>query len=390
MQSFTQQLPIYSPWQRPLFNAFPPHYQLRTSVIIPAKDESEALPLALDALRNQRQTNGQPLPNTNYEVLLLLNNCGDNSSEVARSYQRRHPAFPLRIESIQLPAERANVGTARRLLMDAACQRLLAVGQTDGIIASTDADTLVDSQWISQIQTEIDHGCEAVGGRILTHPDGSLVRLNHLRNVTYRMLAAQLEARLDPLPFDPWPRHFQHFGANMALTCRAYERVGGLPDVANLEDEALYKALLRTDTRIRKSPRVLVTTSTRMQGRVEVGFSEQLRYWDTLNQTQQCQLVESPDALVCRFQNRQHLHQLWRQQHKSSPICGTLFTIAARLMVDAVWLHCRFSEAIYFGQLWEDVEARMATGAWARHWPPVPIKAAIAQLRRMLSEHTGD
>ena len=383
MQALIDQPSIYSFWNYPLFNTATPHAQLRTCVVIPAKDESETLSFALDALRNQQQPNGQLVPAATFEVLLLLNNCEDNSEDIARNYQKRHPSFPLRIESIRLPPERANVGTARRLLMDAACQRLLHTGQFDGIIASTDADTLVDSQWISQIQAEIKNGCEAVGGRILTQPDGSMVRLNHLRDVTYRMLIAQLEAQLDPLPFDPWPRHFQHFGANMALTCAAYERIGGLPDVANLEDEALYRALLRTDTPVRKSPRVLVTTSTRMQGRVAVGFSEQLRYWDTLNQNRQYQLVEPPDALVCRFQNRHQLRQLW-QRRGGLPLAG-LTTIATNLMVDAHWLHCQFGEATYFGQLWEGVEARVDSSTWAKRWPLIAIKTAITQLRMLVS-----
>lgn len=387
MQALIDHPSVYSFWKFPLFNTYLPHAQLRTSVVIPAKDESKTLLFALDALRNQQQPDGQPLPATTFEVLLLLNNCADDSEAIARNYQKQHPAFPLQIENIRLPSERANVGTARRLLMDAACQRLLRVGHPDGIIASTDADTLVDSQWISQIQAEIENGCEAVGGRILTRPDGSMVRLNHLRDVTYRMLTAQLEAQLDPLPFDPWPRHFQHFGANMALTCAAYKRVGGLPDVANLEDEALYRALLRTDTPVRKSPHVLVTTSTRMQGRVDVGFSEQLRYWASLNQKQQCQLVESPDALVCRFQNRRQLRRLWQQRKNSVPSID-LNAVAISLSIDAEWLYCQFNEAAYFGQLWEIVEARIDSSIWANRWPCVPIKTAIAQLRQMVNAYS--
>ena len=372
--------PIY--WQ-PIFEKDTPDSQLLISVIIPARNEADYLEYALNALRNQRHVDGTPISERTYEVLVLLNNCTDQSVAVAQCYQKRHPAFPLRISTIQLPPEKANVGTARRLLMDAAYRRLLQVGRPQGIIASTDSDTIVDRYWISQIQAEINRGYEAVGGRILTRPDGNPVRVNHLRDVTYRMLKAQLESHLDPLSFDPWPRHFQHFGASLALTCAAYKRVGGLPDVPHLEDEALYTALVRTDTRIRKSPHVRVTTSTRMQGRVAIGFSEQLRCWDAQNQANQCQLVEAPDVIICRLRNRNRLRVVW-QNHLTKPVSVELQRIASELLIDADWLRHQLKQAPYFGQLWVAVETQMATSKWASYWPPVPIALAINKLRSYL------
>lgn len=383
MQSTPASLPVFLPMQSSLFDAYPPDPQLRVSVVIPARNEASHLEQALNALRSQRQCNGTSVPTSTYEVLLLLNNCTDHSVAVGQSYQQRYPDFPLRIAVVHLPPDKANVGTARRMLMDAACRRLRQVGQPDGIIASTDADTIVDAHWIDQIRAEIKRGCEVVGGRILTCPDGKLVRLNHLRDVTYRMLIAQLEAHLDPQPADPWPRHFQHFGASLALTCAAYERVGGLPNVPHLEDEALYRALLRTDTPIRKSPQVRVTTSTRTLGRVDVGFSEQLRYWEALNETSRCQLVEAPRAIHQRLLNRHRLRRIWQERHISQA-ADALTRIATELLVDADWLVCQLNQATYFGQLWENVESRQATGPWASYWQPVPVKTAISELRVLI------
>ncbi len=383
MQFTPASLSVLLPLQSVLFDAYLPDPQLRVSVVIPARNEANHLEQALNALRNQRQRNGVSVPMSTYEVLLLLNNCTDHSVAVAQAYQERYPDFPLYVAAVHLPPDKANVGTARRMLMDAACWRLRQVGQPDGIIASTDADTMVDAYWIDQIRAEIEQGCEVVGGRILTCPDGRLVRLNHLRDVTYRMLIAQLEACLDPQPADPWPRHFQHFGASLALTCAAYERVGGLPNVPHLEDEALYRALLRTDTPIRKSPQVRVTTSTRTLGRVDVGFSEQLRYWEALNETSQCQLVEAPQAIYQRLLNRHRLRKIWQTRHASQP-ADALTRIATDLLIDADWLGNQLNQATYFGQLWEDIENRQATGSWASYWQPVPVKTAISELRELI------
>lgn len=383
MQSAIAPPITHLPGQPTLFDAYPPDTQLRISVVIPVRNEADNLENALDALRNQRQLTDAPLSTHEYEVLLLLNNCTDQSVLIGQHYQRRYPTFPLRVAIVQLPPDKANVGTARRLLMDAAYRRLLQVGRSQGIIASTDGDTTVDRYWLAHIQAEMAMGCEVVGGRILTRPDGSSVRINHLRDVTYRMLKARVEAHLDPLDFDPWPRHFQHFGASLALTCAAYKRVGGLPHVSHLEDEALYRALIRTDTPIRKSPHVRVTTSTRLYGRAEVGFSEQLRYWEALNQTHRCQLVEPAGAVIQRLRSRHQLRRFWQLSMRERS-AAQLKIIASDLMIDAAWLGDQIEQSRYFGQLWEAVETQLTTGDWTTHWPLMPIETAIRELRLFL------
>ncbi len=384
MQLSTACQPVFSSHQSHLFGQISPNPALLISVIIPARNEASNLERSLHALRNQQQAEGLAFPTGVYEVLLLLNNCTDESEAVARNYQQRYPDFPLRIASIQLPAKMANVGTVRRLLMNEAYQRLIEVNKPNGIIASTDADTVVDQQWLYHILQETDSGCEAVGGRILTRPDGNPVRLNYLRDVTYRMLVAQSEAQIDPQPYDPWPRHFQHFGASLALTCAAYKRVGGLPDVPHLEDEALYRALLRTDTRIRQSPNVRVTTSTRMQGQATIGFSEQLRYWATMNRAKKCQLAEPAEAVIRRLRNRSRLRLSWQKRFNNPQEVNSLALTATELMIDADWLRNELVTNRYFGQLWENVEAKMATSQWGTAWPLVPITDAIDELRVFL------
>jgi hypothetical protein len=52
--------------------------------------------------------------------------------------------------------------------MDEAYLRLMSLGHSRGIIASTDGDTKVSATWIAAILHEIGSGVDAVGGRILT------------------------------------------------------------------------------------------------------------------------------------------------------------------------------------------------------------------------------
>lgn len=378
-------LPITYPiTEQFLFNSPPPPPTLTVSVVVPVRNEAHHLEQTLDALRNQCHADGQPLNPDTYEVLVLANNCTDQSYAVARQYQQRYPDFALRVTQIQLPPGKANIGTVRRLLMDEAYRRLTSANGC-GIIASTDGDTVVDRCWVHYIKLEISRGNDAVGGRILTRPDGSQVRQYHLRNVLYRTLIARAEAVLDPAPHDPWPRHFQHFGASIAVTCQMYRKAGGLPQKPYLEDEAFYKALLRTDAKVRQSPHVKVMTSTRMEGRVAIGFSEQLRYWSSMVRLNKCQVAEPAEAVITRLRNRQRLRAYWSTRSQLNHT-DTLPSIAADLLLDPEWLYRMVQKSAFFGQLWEQVEKKMATGSWTKKWRPVPITTSIQELRTFLKE----
>ncbi len=102
------------------------------------------------------------------------------------------------------------------------------------MIASTDGDTRVASNWLAETWDAVDRGADAVGGDIRTDRAGRRAldphaRRSYLRDVRYRRLVDELASRLDPDPADPWPRHHHHTGASLAVTAEAYRRVGGLP-----------------------------------------------------------------------------------------------------------------------------------------------------------------
>ena len=372
-----------------LFDHKKPSLALCISVVVPVRNEAHHLVKTLESLRLQQDTFGQPLDPTLYEVLVLVNNCTDASLAVAQCYQKRYPHFSLHLADIQLPVPKANIGTVRRLLMDEAHRRLTSVGNREGIIASTDDDTVVDPQWLWHIMAEIEQGVDAVGGRILTHPDKNPVRFFHLRDVTYRTLVARLEAQLDPVPHDPWPRHFQYFGANLAVTYAMYEKAGRLPEVPYLEDEAFYKALLRVDARVRQSPLVRVITSARMQGRVAVGFSEQLRCWATIHKNGQYQLAEPAGAGAAKFAARYQLRTIWANNWADLSE-QALTEIATQLCISANWLCEIISDYQCFGELWQIIEQQMIDkGFWVKRWPLMPIDEAIAELRKLGVAATG-
>ena len=359
----------------------PPRAGLQVSVIVPAKNEAASLPAALAALAAQTDLHGEPLPQGSYEVIVLANNCSDATAAVVRRQARRYPHLALHVATLYLPKAQAHVGRARRLLMDAACARLQLVYGPAGIIASTDADTCVAPTWVATIQAEIAAGAEAVGGRILTEIDApALMPLRRIRNrdTAYRLMCARLEDLIDPSPADPWPRHHQHFGASLAITVRAYCQVGGLPAVRFLEDEALSQALLRHDLAVRHSPHVLVLTSARQQGRVEVGLSWQLREWLHMSRQQREPHVDSPVHLAALWQARRQLRDTWAGRPTRR-----LKDLAAGLGLPAATLLAHTKAAATFGGLWEEV----LPIARATKVPSIPLSLALLALPPLIKNY---
>ncbi len=288
----------------------PPRSGCVLSVVIPVRDEEASLPATLEALASQLDADGSPLDPDLYEIILLVNNSVDRSAEIARAFASRHPALVLHVAEIDLPDQEAHVGRARRLLMDTAAGRLPA----SGLIATTDADTVVAPDWIAMMLAEFEAGADAVAGRILVDPAGfaehdGAARRFHLLDVTYRSLVAELEARLAPDPHDPWPRHFQHFGPSIAVTITAYRRAGGMPPLPSLEDVAFYNALRGIGARIRHSPAVRVVTSARPAGRTGFGFAVQLGMWAEMGARHEPFMVESVESIVARLAGQSDIRE---------------------------------------------------------------------------------
>ena len=365
----------------------PPNPQLNLSVIVPVRNEVDGLTKTLAALAFQVDAWRNALNPAVYEVLMLANNCTDETAEVARRFARHHPHLVLHVAEIALPPPLAHVGTARRLLMDEACRRLVSCGHPRGVIASTDGDTQVVSDWVHQMLTEIAAGADAVGGRIRVERQRGAdweARLYCLRDTAYQRGLARLETLLDPDPSDPWPRHHQFFGGNFGITAQAYRQVGGLPPLPCLEDVALKDALRRSDACIRHSPLVRVRTSARQEGRTPLGLSSQLREWGEMGRTGHAHWVQQPEAVAARLRARRILRLRWGTAGKVSADLGAL---AGELAVPASLLCSGLAGPRQpFGALWAEVMAQHnePDGAWARRWPLIPITDALPDLRRRI------
>ena len=132
----------------------PPLAQCEVCVIVPVRNEAQLLEACLSALANQVDLQGRSLDFRRYEVILLANNCTDDSVAIAQQFSSLHPEFRLHIVELVLPPAVAYIGRVRQMLMDEAYHRLASLGLVNlgskcGIIASTDGDTQVAPTWIA-------------------------------------------------------------------------------------------------------------------------------------------------------------------------------------------------------------------------------------------------
>jgi Glycosyl transferase family 2 len=382
--------------KKPLIS-IPPLKQCEVCVIIPVKDEEHTIQATLEAFSAQACLDGQPFNPFRFEVIVLANNCSDESATIARQFAKQHPSLVVHVAEIFLPPEEAYVGYVRKLLMDEAYHRLMSLGRKRGIIASTDGDTRVSQTWIASTLYEVNCGVDAVGGRIITdqqsrHALPHRAKTFFLQEVGYRSLVAKMEFYLDPDPYDPIPRHFQHYGASLAVTAEMYAQAGGMPPVRTPEDEAFYQSLLRVNARFRHSPLVQVITSARESGRSPVGLANQLRRWTEMSIDLPFQ-VESADAVISRFQSRRKLRSMWQRLSNGHNLSlREMEPLASKLGVSAYWLSEELTKPQTFGGLFEKVIQHQQKSYLTR-WPLIDIKTAIKDLRhymaRLHHNHTG-
>lgn len=366
---------------------FPRLPECGISIVIPVRDETENVEKSLQAFVRQINFNGKSLNFNEFEIIILANNCKDNSFEIIENFRRANSFLNIHLAEIVLPAINANIGFVRRLLMNAAFERLRR-NDFGGVIMTTDGDTIVADDWIAANLNEIKNGADAVGGRIIIldaelEKMDAIIRETHLLDEEYRLLTAEIEALIDDLPFDNAPRHHQHFNGSFAVTTEIYEKAGGVPDVKFLEDVAFFDCLQRIDARVRHSLLVKVFTSARRIGRSEVGLSFQLNQWKNLSEAGEDFLVESAASIVERLTARTNLRKI-RRKFSSGEITDlqTVKQISAQLFIAPESFLNELEKGRTFGLFYENLMREQdMRGEWARKFPPTALDKALNDLR---------
>ncbi len=311
------------------------------AVAVPARDEAGFISACLRALDGQV---GAQIDH----IVLCVNNTSDGTAAIARREKLR-PGTILHVLEPQLPPAQAHAGTARRLAMEYAAG---LVGK-NGVILTTDADAVVDPDWLAQNLAALRNGADAVAGWVDLDPaDWARIPLklheDDARECAYDDLCDELHARLDPDPADPLPRHTQHSGASIAVTARAYALAGGMPAKAVGEDRAFFAALRLIDARIRHAPECHVTVSGRMNGRAAGGMADTIRRRMTAPDSFLDDRLEPADDCARRADLRRRLRSCL-----TDPVL--LREFAEDIGMEPEWLERRV-QAGSFGAVWADIE----------------------------------
>ena len=242
----------------------PPNPALQACVVVPARDEEELVASCLRALAAQSDIDPH-----HYEVLLVLDRCTDATATRAMEVATTHPRFRLHL----LDGPGLGSGHARRVGMEAACERLTGLGRPQGLIASTDADTIVAHDWLSAQLDATQRGARAIGGRI--ELGGGSLPPDVVRWHADRDGIRHQKILSDPDSLGA-AEHWQFSGASLALTAETYAEVGGLKPTATLEDEGLEQVLREQRIPIERLLSVRATTSSRLRGRADRGLASDL------------------------------------------------------------------------------------------------------------------
>ncbi len=252
-----------------------PRDSVRAVVVVPAHDEEQRIGRCLEALASQVEVAPEE-----FEVIVVLDACEDGTATVVDAVRSSldglcQPSDERRaggpdIHTVAGPGQGA--GPARAMGMDIGCARLEALGRHGGLLASTDADSVVAPDWIARQLEAVAAGAEAIGGEVVLDPTEAAA----LPPAILADREAQLAARTRDAATRGPAEHPHFSGASLGVTPDAYRRAGGMAWMAALEDQELEDRLVAAGVTIHRLRPVSVVTAARTEGRAERGLARDL------------------------------------------------------------------------------------------------------------------
>lgn len=286
-------------------------------VCVPARNEAKRLPVLLEALA--RQTLSSPV-----YIALCVNNSTDGTVEAAQAATAKvEGRLRLNLHICEFPPAHAHAGSARRAAMDLGADWF---GDDNALLVSTDADCRPPADWLEANLANAGP-MRIVGGRIeldeLEADTWPLLFDLRSRFDDYWSKVREIEDGVDPVPWDPPPRHGDHTGASLALTAGLYRAAGGVPLIPSGEDRALVAAALAVGGELIHPQSVWTRTSARPVGRADGGMSEEMRRWLATGS-------DGVDPKVPAFHHWQS-RALWRRAMRPALGPGELMLAEAKL-----------------------------------------------------------
>ena len=240
----------------------------RVVACVPAVNEDERIAASLQALEASLLALDEPAV-----VVVLVNNSTDGTAGTARDVAREASASFVVCEA-RFAREIADAGHARRLALDVG-----SLVAPNGVLLTTDADTRVGRDWAPRLVNGVRGGAAAVAGWIETDPHefACLPPAVRAAEACERALFAAQDALWRRLvPDAPLALGLRVGGASLAVSARAYARVGGLPTPAAGEDRAMVALLQRHDEIVILDRHAPIETSCRLDARAANGMGAML------------------------------------------------------------------------------------------------------------------
>ena len=215
------------------------------------------------------------------EVIILINAPADAPAEILETNLRTrdevlawinahphpHIKFHLLLDH-SFKRKEAGVGMARKILMDEAARRFDRIGRPEGIIASMDADVVVEQSYLSAL---VNHFRTRRPEGDAVYPDGCSVYFEHpltgeefSPDIYEAITRYELHLRyyLQSLRSTSYPYAYHTLGSSFAVSAEVYCREGGMNRRQGGEDFYFIQKIAQrgnfsecNDTCVRPSPR---------------------------------------------------------------------------------------------------------------------------------------
>ena len=211
-------------------------------VVVPVHDEEDLLPTALEGI--DEAVDALPTP-TSCRVAVVLDDCRDGSSAVAR-------AWASRVGALVIERECRGVGSARRAGTEALLSLWPDVQPARIWIATTDADSRVPPDWLTVQLEAYGSGSDLWAGRVGVTEESAAVEHWKERYAAERQ-----------------PIH----GASMGFSALVSEQIAGFRPLRTGEDRDFHRRAVAAGFQVTYDLRAAVTTSARRKGRAPGGFA---------------------------------------------------------------------------------------------------------------------
>ena len=258
----------------PAFFSTAPEKNVRIIVVIPCCND-DFIFQTLSSLENAE------MPECAIEVIVVVNSAEGapelivaNNRTVFEQLEQQKDGYqhfkllPILLENVS--RKTAGVGNARKTGMDEAVRRFSLINEPKGIIASLDADCLVDKNYFRAIERAFEENPKKEGFVFQFQHDFDSHLYSEEEISACRLYEMYLRYYKSALAIAGFPYCFHTIGSCFAVTASAYTKIGGMSRRQGGEDFYFLHKLVQM-TEIEELAEMLVFPSPRISERVPFG-----------------------------------------------------------------------------------------------------------------------